>query len=125
MEEGRSRFSFSRESHAEKGVRTIPTIVIRHYLYISPVRQFEPHSVHPVQRFLLSLNAIIRFTRTPGRRMSREFLRTCSNMLPLLAETVEAEQRYRERNRFFYYDESIEERREKERKRHGKKDETH
>jgi len=72
-----------------------------------------------------SLNTIIHFTRTPGRRMSREFLRTCSNMLPLLVETVEAEQRYRGRNRFFYYDESIEERREKGRKRHGKKDETH
>lgn len=58
--------------------------------------------------------------------MSREFLRTCSNMLPLLVETVEAERRYRRRNRFFYYDESIEERREKEGERDmEKRDETH
>jgi len=50
-------------------------------------------------------------------------------MLPLLVETVETDRRYRGRNRFFYYDESIEERKKrervKERETWKKRDETH
>jgi len=72
------------------------TIVIGRHLYISLTRQLggDPHARCTRCNDSSSLNAIIRFTWTPGRRMSREFLRTCSNTLPLLVETVEAVRRY-------------------------------
>lgn len=78
----------------EKGVRTIPAIVIAGVIFTLA----RPGNLDRAQctrcNDSSSLNAIIRFTWTPGRRMSREFLRTCSNTLPLLVETVEADRRY-------------------------------